>query len=144
MKREAQVDAVLQAIPARWRTRWCGAEKGACACMGCVQTGNRQVIAEKITGEPWRGDPEYIDEARLRAHGAVYAENKVSRVEWEAWMSRQPAITGEPSDGVFVSAGSTTGCAGLTAVAGGGTRKTLTLEEPPEFVMGWCIQGPVT
>lgn len=143
MTRDEQVDAVMQAIPVRWRTRWCGAETGACACMGCVQTGNRQVIAEKITGEPWRGDPESIDEGRLQVHGAVYTENKVSRDEWEAWMSRQPTVTGEPSDGLFVSAGSTTVRTGL-AVAGGATHRTLTLEEPPEFVMGWCNQGPVT
>ena len=142
MKREEQVDAVMQAIPVRWRTRWCGAEQGACACMGCVQTGNRQVIAEKITGEPWRGDPEYIDEGRLQAHGAVYTDNKVSRVEWEAWMSRQPGGTAEPSDGLLVCGGRTGGCAALTDAAGSSARKTMTLEAPPESLVGWCIQRP--
>jgi hypothetical protein len=88
MKTELQVDAIMEEIPEGWRARWCGGENGACACIGCVQIGNRAVIAEKITGEKYRGDPEHISEAKLQAHSAVYAEHKLSREEWDAWMSR--------------------------------------------------------
>jgi hypothetical protein len=90
-KTEQQVDSIMAAIPEEWRRRWCGGERGACACLGCVQIGNRAVIAEKITGQPYRGDPEYIDENRLCEHGAVYDDNKITREEWDAWMLRHPS-----------------------------------------------------
>jgi hypothetical protein len=89
MKTEAQIDAIMDAIREQWRTRWCGGEHGPCACMGCVQIGNRAVIAEKITGEMYRGDPESISEAKLQEHGALSADHKLSREEWESWMKRQ-------------------------------------------------------
>lgn len=92
MKSVEQVDAIMAAIPEGWRKRWCGGERGACACMGCVQIGNRAVIAEKIAGQPYRGDPEYIDEAKLQSHGQVYQDNKVTREEWEAWSARHPEV----------------------------------------------------
>ena len=87
-KTPEQIDAIMAAIPEKWRRHWCGGERGPCACMGCVQIGNRAVIAEKITGEPYRGDPEYIDEAKLKEHGTVYEDHKLSRAEWESWMKR--------------------------------------------------------
>lgn len=95
MKSEAQIDAIMDAIPERWRTRWCGGERGTCACMGCVQIGNRAIIAQKVTGERYRGDPEYINEAALQKHGAVYAEHKLSREELESWMRRHTPRTNE-------------------------------------------------
>lgn len=75
------VDAVMQTIPAEYRTRWCGGENGPCACMGCVQVCNRLVMTgRKIT----QCDPEYIDESKIPAD--VY---KVTKDEWQAWMQRQ-------------------------------------------------------
>jgi len=88
MKTAAQIDEIMRAIPEEWRTRWCGGERGECACMGCVQIGNRAVMVKKITGEEYRGDPEYIDESKLREHTAIYAEYKLSREEWESWKKR--------------------------------------------------------
>lgn len=89
MKSPLVVDALMEAIPASCRTRWCGGEKGPCACLGCVQVANRAVIAEKIRGEPYRGDPEHLSEAKLQTHGQLYTDNKVTREEWEAWRLRQ-------------------------------------------------------
>lgn len=93
MKSDTQIDAIMQAIPESWRTRWCGGERGPCACMGCVQIANRQVIVEKITGQPYRSDPEGIDESKLREHRAAYADYKLSRAEWESWMKRHSPST---------------------------------------------------
>jgi len=90
MKTEAQVDEIMQQIPKDWRERWCGGERSACACMGCVQIGNHAVIAKKINGTPYLGDPEYISENKLKEHAELYANNKITREEWEAWISRQP------------------------------------------------------
>lgn len=104
MKGQEQIDSVMAAIPENARRRWCGGERGACACMGCVQIANRAVIAEKITGEKYRGDPECISESKLQEHGSVYAEYKLSREEWESWLSRQPAVPNEES-GIFLIAG---------------------------------------
>lgn len=87
MKTDEQIDVIMQAIPEQWRNRWCTAE--LCGCLGCVQTGNKAVIAEKITGQKYIGDPEYIDGNALRSHGAVYTDNKLSREEWESWMKRR-------------------------------------------------------
>jgi hypothetical protein len=88
MKSETQIDAIMAAIPRQWRTRWCGGEFGACACVGCVQIGNRAVILKKATGQRYLGDPEYIDEAALKEYGAVYTDHKLSREEWQSWMNR--------------------------------------------------------
>lgn len=90
-KTPEQIDAIMAAIPKQWRRRWCGGERGPCACLGCVQIGNRQVIAEKISGNKFLGDPEYISEAKLREHGAVYEGHKLSRADWTSWLNRQPA-----------------------------------------------------
>ena len=91
MKTDEQVDAIMARIPERWRTRWCGGERGPCACIGCVQTGNKRVIAEKITGHRYVGDPECISDAAIKAHAGVFNENKISREEWALWMARQKA-----------------------------------------------------
>jgi len=95
MKTDAQIDAIMAAIPEQWRARWCSSR--LCACLGCVQTGNKAVIAQKITGEEYRGDPEYISEAKLREHGAVYEDHKLSREEWDSWMKRQSVPRTTPS-----------------------------------------------
>jgi hypothetical protein len=81
------VDAVMQSIPEQWRKRWCGAIEpggGGCACMGCVQIGNRLIMADrKVT----QCDPEYIDESKIAPE--TYKKFKVSKEEWTAWMARQ-------------------------------------------------------
>lgn len=89
MKSPEQVDAIMRAIPTGWRYRWCGGEDSPCACMGCVQIGNRKVIAERITGQVYQGDPEYIDEANLQEYGLLYTGNKLTRDEWMSWKARQ-------------------------------------------------------
>lgn len=77
------VDAVMQSIPAEWRYSWCGAEGGPCACMGCVQVGNRLIMAGL---EAHQVDPEYIDEARIPAD--TYKKYKVTKEEWAEWKAR--------------------------------------------------------
>ncbi len=81
------VDAVMRTIPESWCTHWCGAIEpggGGCACMGCVQIGNRLVMANrKVT----QCDPEYIDESKIDAD--IYKRFKVTKDEWAAWMVRQ-------------------------------------------------------
>ena len=75
------VDAVMQTIPEEWRHRWCGGEFGPCACMGCVQVGNRLVM----TGlEVHQVDPEYIDVEQIPRE--VYDHFKITKAEWEEWM----------------------------------------------------------
>lgn len=90
MKTPEQIDALMAAIPEGWRYHWCGGERGPCACMGCVQIGNRTIMAETITGEKFRGDPEYLCEAKLQSHPETYAALKLSREEWENWCARHP------------------------------------------------------
>lgn len=94
MKTDQEVDAIMQTIPADWRRRWCGGERGACACLGCVQIGNRMVMAKKALGRPYGGDPERIDEAAIPLE--VFNEFKVSRQEWEAWCGAHPAPVDAP------------------------------------------------
>lgn len=80
-------DAVMQTIPKEWRTRWCGAIEpggGGCACMGCVQIGNRLVMVGRKAHQM---DPEYIDETKIPAD--TYEKFKVTKEEWTAWMGRQ-------------------------------------------------------
>jgi pyridoxine/pyridoxamine 5'-phosphate oxidase len=78
------VDAVMQSIPAEWRTRWCGGELGPCACMGCVQIGNRAIMAGLKNDQV---DAEYINEARIPPE--TYKKYKVTKEEWERWMEKQ-------------------------------------------------------
>jgi len=42
MKTLSEVNSILQTIPEPWRYKWCCAEK--CACVGCVQIGNRVIM----------------------------------------------------------------------------------------------------
>lgn len=86
MKTEQEIDALMNQIPADWRKRWCGGERGLCACMGCVQIGNRSIMAKEVLGVPYRGDPEYIDERKIPSD--VYRRLKITREEWENWMGR--------------------------------------------------------
>lgn len=92
--RESEVDAIMAGIPERWRYRWCKSE--LCACLGCVYTGNKQVIAERITGEKWWGDAERISEHALREHPAHF--DMLAEAEWEAWKTRNPQPPSEPTE----------------------------------------------
>jgi hypothetical protein len=75
------VNAVMATIPAPWRRRWCGGEDGDCACMGCVQIGNRLIMvglrADQI-------DPERIDEDKIPAD--IFNKYKVTKDEWLEWV----------------------------------------------------------
>ena len=75
------VNAVMQTIPSEWRTNWCGGEYGPCACLGCVQVGNRLIMAGLKVHQV---DPEYIAEAKIPRE--TYDRFKISRIEWEDWM----------------------------------------------------------
>lgn len=86
--RDVEVDEIMSNIPENVRYRWCMAE--ICACMGCVQVFNRQVIVEKTTNKSWHGDPEYIDEAVLKTSVKEYAQYKITKEEWLSWKSRNP------------------------------------------------------
>lgn len=77
------VDAVMRTIPPKWRTRWCGGENGSCACMGCVQIGNRLIMAGRKVHQV---DPEYIDESKIPPD--VCKKYKVTKDEWVEWMNR--------------------------------------------------------
>lgn len=81
---EKDVDAIMQTIPAEWRTRWCGGENSCCACVGCVQIGNRLIMKGLKVSEV---DPEYIDEREIPAD--VFEKFKITRPEWEKWMATQ-------------------------------------------------------
>lgn len=78
------VDAVMQTIPATWRTRWCGGEDGPCACTGCVQIGNRLIMTGYKASQI---DPEHINEASIPAD--IYKKYKITKDEWAEWMARQ-------------------------------------------------------
>ena len=86
--RTAQVDAIMRTIPEDWRYRWCGGERGPCACLGCVQIGNRMIMVERHYGHKFQGDPEYIVESQFPPD--IYNELKVTREEWQDWESRYP------------------------------------------------------
>jgi hypothetical protein len=81
-----EIDAIMQTIPEEWRARWCGGERGMCACLGCVQIGNRLIMVKQMTGQTYQGDPEYIDERSIPK--AIYDKLKVSKEEWQLWMAR--------------------------------------------------------
>lgn len=81
------VDQIMQTIPEKWRDRWCGGERGPCACMGCVQIGNRLIMAQETTGDRYHGDPEYIDERKITKE--IYNKYKITKEEWETWMDKR-------------------------------------------------------
>ena len=86
MKTEQEIDNLMAQIPINWRDRWCGGEDGPCACLGCVQIGNRRIMAEAMISPPYLGDPEYIDEGRIAPK--IYESLKITREEWENWRKR--------------------------------------------------------
>ncbi len=84
MKTASEVDQIMDTIPRPWRFRWC--ESKACACLGCVQIGNRILLAQQLTGRTFRGDPEYIDITRIPED--LKAQHLLTREEWEDWKTR--------------------------------------------------------
>jgi hypothetical protein len=52
--------------------------------MGCVQIGNRLIMAGLTANQI---DPEYINESKIAPD--VYKKYKVTKPEWDAWMKRQ-------------------------------------------------------
>ena len=84
MKNIDEISAIMETIPKEWRNRWCGGELGLCACMGCVQIGNRMIMAKEVTGSVFRGDPEYIDESKIPKD--VFEKHKITKEEWELWL----------------------------------------------------------
>lgn len=55
--------------------------------MGCVQIGNRIIMAETWTGRKYHGDPEYINEASIPKE--IYDRFKITKAEWEVWKMRE-------------------------------------------------------
>lgn len=84
MKTIEEINYIMSTIPKEWQNRWCGGERGPCACMGCVQIGNRYIMWNKAYGGRYSGDPEYIDESRFPQE--IYEKYKIHREEWELWM----------------------------------------------------------
>lgn len=83
MKTLEEITAIMNTIPKGWRKRWCGGENGPCACLGCVQIGNRIVMYEKASGNKFIGDPEYINESEIPKE--VYDKYKITNEEWKLW-----------------------------------------------------------
>ena len=83
MKKLEEIKAIMDTIPIEWRKRWCGAENVPCACLGCVQIGNRIIMYGKASGNKFIGDPEYIDESKIPKE--IYDKYKISKEEWELW-----------------------------------------------------------
>jgi len=83
-----QVDAIMARIDEPDRYRWCGAENGPCACLGCVQICSRSLMYEKTFARQHRGDPEYIDERRIPP--VIREAFRITHEEWEAWKLRHP------------------------------------------------------
>lgn len=90
-KTNEHVDAIMAAIrPDSFRYRWCGAEAGPCACLGCVQICSRAMMYEIMTGRNFTGDPERID-VRYVPEG-IRNHCTITREEWEAWRVRHPQV----------------------------------------------------
>lgn len=88
MKTAQQIDALMSEIPKAWQTHWC--QSGLCACLGCVQTGNKATIYKAVTGRPYGGDPERISAQKLiEAAPDLCAANTLTRADWEDWSVRQ-------------------------------------------------------
>jgi len=84
LKTLKEINEIMNTIPLEWRKRWC--ESQYCACVGCVQIGNRIIMYEKATGKKFVGDPEYISETEISQ--AIYDKYKISKEEWQLWMNR--------------------------------------------------------
>ena len=89
MKSLLEITEIMDTIPVRWRGRWCGSR--LCACMGCVQVGNRIVMYTAVTGKEFLGDPEYIDESQIPPD--IYERLKITKEEWELWSQMRARIT---------------------------------------------------
>jgi hypothetical protein len=61
----------------------CGGEYGQCACIGCVQIGNRYIMAKETLGKDYEFDPEYIDESCIPKD--IYNKYKITKEEWKLW-----------------------------------------------------------
>ena len=85
MKTFEEINKIMLTIPEKWRYHWCKAE--VCACLGCVQVGNRVVMYEKDTGKKFMGDPEYIAEQKIT--NTIYEKYKVTKEEWELWKKKE-------------------------------------------------------
>ena len=89
IKTAEEVDAIMESIvPSSFRYRWCGAEFGPCACLGCVQICSRALMYELQTGQKLRSDPEGIPLQAIRPD--IREACTISREEWEAWKVRNP------------------------------------------------------
>jgi hypothetical protein len=88
MRTLEEINKIMETIPKEWRHRWCGGENGTCACIGCVQIGNRLIMAKETLGIEYTGDPEHIDESRIPKE--IYDKYKISKEEWEFWKSINP------------------------------------------------------
>lgn len=84
----ATIDALMQLMPEQYQKRWCGGERGACFCMGCVQILNRKIMWEAMMGRRFLGDPEGIVESRIPSE--IQDRYKVTRDDWERWSKEQP------------------------------------------------------
>lgn len=93
MKTESEIDAIMAEIPEKYRTRWCGGERGPCWCLGCVQICNRSVMFRHIVGREFPGDPEHLSEVKLQEHRDVYDKYKITGEEWSTWMQRHGHLT---------------------------------------------------
>jgi hypothetical protein len=82
-----ETDLIMQTIPEAWRDRWCGGERGPCACAGCVQIGNRSLMALHTNGRLYRGDLERIDESKIPA--PIYNKYKITHEEYDLWKAAQ-------------------------------------------------------
>ncbi len=87
MKTLEEINEIMKTIPERWRKRWCGAEEGPCACLGCVQIGNRLIMYKNITGREFTGDPEHLDEEKFPKE--IYDKYKITKEEWQLWSKSQ-------------------------------------------------------
>lgn len=92
-KTPEQVDEIMESIsPPLFRYRWCGAEAGPCACLGCVQICSRALMWLKNQGTVFQGDPEYINPYLFPDD--IREACTITHEEWEAWKVRNP----EPAD----------------------------------------------
>ncbi len=84
MKTIDEINSIMNTIPKDWKNRWCGGESGPCACMGCVQIGNRLIMYEKATGMKFYGDPEYIEIELIPIE--IYEKYKITKGEYLLWL----------------------------------------------------------